>query len=137
MSKPFIICIVDDDKIYQYTTSKMIEANNIAKRIMVFSDGEEAMNFMTDNIANNTDLPDVIFLDVNMPIMDGWQFLEKYVDLKPRIGKKITLFMISSSNDPDDVERSKRISEISDYIIKPVTAQQFKEIIEELAEQHS
>jgi CheY-like chemotaxis protein len=128
-SKPFIICIVDDDSVYQFTTTRTIETHKLAKKILVFSDGEQAINFLMDNIANSADLPDVIFLDINMPIMDGWQFLEEYVTLKPNIGKKIIIYMISSSVDPVDLERANKMSEISDYIIKPVKPEMLKEII--------
>ncbi|MFX5957095.1 response regulator, partial [Acinetobacter baumannii] len=77
----------------------------LAKKILVFSDGEEALNFLSANIGDNNAVPDIIFLDINMPIMDGWQFLEEYIQLKPRIGKKVTLYMVSSSVDPADTQR--------------------------------
>jgi CheY-like chemotaxis protein len=128
-NKPFIICIVDDDEIYQFTTRKTIEVHNLARKILIFSDGEEAINFMIDNVANATDLPDIIFLDINMPIMDGFQFMEEYVRLKPRIRKKITIYMVTSSVNSEDIERAKSISEISDYIVKPINPEQFKAII--------
>lgn len=132
MTKPFIICIVDDDDVYQFTVTRTIETNKLAKKILIFSDGEEALNFLIDNIGKNEQLPDVIFLDINMPIMDGWQFLEEYVHIKPRIGKKITIYLVSSSVDPVDLEKASKINEISDYIIKPITPVQLKEIIEKL-----
>jgi CheY-like chemotaxis protein len=135
MSKPFIICIIDDDDVYQYTVTRTIEHNKLAKKILVFSDGEEAIQFLVDNISKNENLPDVIFLDINMPIMDGWQFLEEYVNLKPRIGKEITIYMVSSSVDSTDLERAKKISAISDYIIKPIKQEMLKEIIEALEKQ--
>jgi CheY-like chemotaxis protein len=132
MNKPFIICIVDDDNIYQFTTTRTIQTHKLAKKILIFSDGEEALNFLIDNIGNSETLPDIIFLDINMPIMDGWQFLEEYVMIKPKIGKKITIYMISSSVDPVDLKRAKAISEISDYIIKPINPEMLKEIINAL-----
>jgi CheY-like chemotaxis protein len=132
MTKPFIICIVDDDNVYQFTTTRTIETHKLAKKILIFSDGEEAIKFLVDNLGNSETLPDIIFLDINMPIMDGWQFLEEYVMLKPKIGKKITIYMISSSVDPADLERAKKISEISDYIIKPINPEMLKEIIDAL-----
>jgi CheY-like chemotaxis protein len=135
MSKPFIICIIDDDDVYQYTVTRAIEHNKLAKKILVFSDGEEAIQFLVDNISKNENLPDVIFLDINMPIMDGWQFLEEYVNLKPRIGKKITIYLVSSSVDSADLDKAKKISEISDYIIKPIKQEMLKEIIEALENQ--
>jgi CheY-like chemotaxis protein len=129
MSRPLIIFIVDDDEIYKYTMTKTIERQKIAKKILTFSDGEEAINFMIDNIGNSIDLPDIIFLDINMPIMDGFQFMEEYVLLKPRIGKKIVIYMVTSSVDPIDIDRAKKISEISNYIVKPIKADKLSEIM--------
>jgi CheY-like chemotaxis protein len=132
MTKPFIICIVDDDAIYQFTARKTIEVHGLAKKILIFSDGEEALNFMIENVANAIDLPDIIFLDINMPIMDGFQFMEEYIKLKPNLKKKVTIYMVTSSVNAIDIERAKNISEISDYIIKPINPQQFKEVINAL-----
>lgn len=130
MSKPFIICLIDDDDIYQFTFTKGLKSSKVAKRILVFSDGEEAMDFMLDNVSNPEALPDVIFLDINMPVMDGWEFLEEFVELKPKVGKEITIYMVSSSVDPADVDRAKAISDVSDYLIKPVGEDQLSKIIE-------
>jgi CheY-like chemotaxis protein len=132
MSKPFILCFIDDDEVYQYTITRSVNANQLAKKILIFSDGEQAMWFLIDNIANNENLPDIIFLDINMPIMDGWQFLTEYIKLKPRLGKTITIYLITSSVDPADYEQAKKISEISDYIVKPIHPQMLKEIIENI-----
>jgi CheY-like chemotaxis protein len=130
MSKPFILCFIDDDEVYQYTITRSVKTHDLAKKILIFSDGEEAMWFLIDNVANNENLPDIIFLDINMPIMDGWQFLEEYVKLKPRIGKVITIYMVTSSVDPVDEEYARKITEISDYIVKPVRPEMLKEIID-------
>ena len=135
MSKPFIICIVDDDDIYKFTMKKMIEMNKLARKLIIFSDGEEAINFMIDNVANSVNLPDVIFLDINMPIMDGFQFMEEYVKLKPKVGKKITIYMVTSSVDSADIDRAKSIAEISDYIVKPIKSEDLKNIIDDLEKQ--
>ncbi|WP_298364864.1 response regulator [uncultured Lutibacter sp.] len=132
MKKPFIICIVDDDEIYQYTITKTLDTQNLSRKVLMFSDGEEALEFMVDNIANIKDLPDLIFLDINMPIMDGFQFMEEYVKIAPRVGKNITIYMVSSSVDPVDIERAKKISEISDYIIKPIDSEELTKIINSL-----
>lgn len=132
MIKDVKICIVDDDMVYQFTTQKTIENLNLAHKIIAFYDGEEAINFLLDNLNNVVELPDVILLDINMPIMDGFQFMEEYVKVKPKVGKKITIYMVSSSVDPVDIERANRISEISDYVIKPLKPGQLQSIIESL-----
>ena len=131
MSSSINVCIVDDDDIYQFTMIKTLKSLKLTNRIKVFSDGEEALDFMLDNLHNDKELPDVIFLDIDMPIMDGFEFMEEYVKLKPKLGKKITIYMVSSSVDPVDIDRAKKISEITDYIIKPITQDQLTYIIQE------
>jgi CheY-like chemotaxis protein len=82
-----LIGILDDDKIYQFTLTRIINHNKQAERIITFSDGEKAIQYLTDNIATNENIPDIIFLDANMPIMDGWQFIEEYVRIETEIKK--------------------------------------------------
>ncbi|RXG23362.1 response regulator [Leeuwenhoekiella aequorea] len=137
MKDPFNICIVDDDDIYQFTMIKILESLNLSKKIILFSDGEEALDFMIGNLNKQNELPDVIFLDVNMPIMDGFQFMEEYIKIKPEVNKKIIIYMVSSSVDPVDIERAKSLNEISDYIIKPIKKGELVHIIKNLEEHGS
>ncbi|GAA4231731.1 response regulator [Postechiella marina] len=130
--KKYNICIVDDDEIYQFTISKMLKTFNFGDKIISFEDGEEALHYMMDNLNNEKELPDVIFLDINMPIMDGFQFMEEYVKIKPKLSKIVTIYMVSSSVDPVDIERARKIAEISDYIIKPIKPGELKTIIESI-----
>lgn len=132
MSRSVIICLVDDDDVYKFTFTKTLKSAKIPKKILMFSDGEEALDFMLDNLSNQSALPDVIFLDINMPIMDGWEFLEEFVELKPKVGKEITIYMVSSSIDPVDFEKAKKISAVSDYLIKPVNEDELLVIIEKM-----
>ena len=90
---------------------------------------------MLDNLDNEPEYPDVIFLDIDMPVMDGFQFMEEFIKIKPRIGKSITIYMVSSSIDPVDIERANNISAISDYIIKPIGLVRLKEIMENLLDE--
>ena len=128
------VCIIDDDLIYQFLAKEEIEYTNLVGKIMFFDDGEKALNFIKTVLDNDeiSALPDVIFLDINMPIMDGWQFLEEYILLKPRIGKKIVIYIVSSSIDMRDLDRARSISDISDYIIKPISNQRLVNIFTEL-----
>lgn len=134
MNNHFNICVIDDDDIYQFTITKILSSIKMNKKILLFSDGEEALDFMIDNLYSDSELPDVIFLDINMPIMDGFQFMEEYVKLKPKLNKEITIYMVSSSVDPVDIAKAKSISDISDYIIKPIEVKQLKAIMADLQE---
>lgn len=121
--------MVDDDDVYQFTFTKGLKQNEAAKDILVFSDGEEALGFMEQNFANAEALPDMIFLDINMPIMDGWQFLDEYIQLKPKLAKQIKIYMVSSSIDSADIDRAKAISEVTDYLIKPIDLDQLDSLL--------
>ena len=123
------ICIIDDDTIYQFTAKKTIEAINFDGNILSFFNGEEAINFLTKNGLEARVLPDIIFLDINMPVMDGWQFLDAFNKLKTTICKPIRIYMVSSSVDVDDIRKSKEQYGVNDYIVKPIHRDRFKEIL--------
>lgn len=123
------LTLVDDDDIFVFLTTKIIEQTNLVDLIKVFGNGLDAINFLKENKNNVDALPEIILLDLSMPIMNGWQFLEKYNKLNPTIGKKITIYICSSSISPDDITRAKTISEVSDYIIKPITKDKLIDLI--------
>ncbi len=132
ISKPLLIGIIDDDEVYQFTLTRIIKHHKLAERVLSFSDGEIALQFLTDNITTKENIPDVIFLDSNMPIMNGWQFIEEYANLETEIKKKVFIFMVSSLVNPAEVERARKINQISDYVIKPSRLEEVKEIIDNL-----
>lgn len=124
-----IIALVDDDKIFQLTASKTILATAITDSILQFENGEEALNFLRKNSADANALPDYIFLDINMPYIDGWMFLDDYNEIKRNLSKPISIYMVSSSIDPRDISRAKSNVNVKDYIVKPVTLEKFKELL--------
>lgn len=134
MNKLLKACIVDDDSIYRFTMTKTLESTKLPMDIVVFNDGEETLNFMLANLNKVSELPDVIFLDIDMPVMDGFQFMEEYAKIEHKIGKHITIYMVSSSLDPVDIAKAHKISAISDYMVKPVGSVRLKTIIEEILE---
>lgn len=129
------LCLVDDDYVFRFLTCKVIEGTSLVKNIQVFSNGLEAINFLKSVRETPEEQPDVILLDLTMPIMDGWGFLDEFTQLKPGLEKKITLYIVSSSIDPDDIERSKKISAVTDFIIKPITREKFLDMIKDLIEE--
>jgi CheY-like chemotaxis protein len=117
--------VIDDDDTFQFLAGEVIKSTEIVNNICYFSNGAEAINFLESIKDHPEKLPEVIFLDLFMPVMDGWGFLREYTSLKPRLNKKIKLYILSSSIDPADMERSKAISEVTDFIIKPITRDKF------------
>jgi CheY-like chemotaxis protein len=124
------MALVDDDEVFVFLTRKAIEKSNLVEVIKVFGNGLEALNFLKENSEHPEVLPELILLDLSMPIMDGWQFLDEFVKLNPRINRTIVIYICSSSISPRDIIKAREICAVSDYIIKPVTKEKLVEIIE-------
>jgi response regulator of citrate/malate metabolism len=124
-----IVCLIDDDRIYQFTAQKTIEATQLVSKVISFQHGKEAMHFLTANNANTESLPDIIFLDINMPEMDGWGFLDAFKGIKGQLSKSIVIYMVSSSVDEYDLRRSSEYEEVKNYLIKPVIKERFAEVL--------
>ncbi|GAA4273580.1 response regulator [Aquimarina gracilis] len=125
------VCIIDDDNIYINLVSKIIELRRLSETVLVFNNGKEAMDFFQKSIENKEkpEVPQVIFLDINMPVMDGWQFLSEFSRIKNKITEDIDLYVVSSSIDTRDIERAKSIDVVSDYIPKPIKIDDFERIL--------
>ncbi|WNH10485.1 response regulator [Thalassobellus suaedae] len=132
MNKIKNLTLVDDDDVFVLLTKIAIKKTNLVDQIMVFSNGLDALIFLKEMKNNEDALPEIIFLDLSMPIMDGWQFLEEFSKLHPELAKKVTIYICSSSISPRDILRAKTINEVSDYIIKPITKDKLEDIIHRL-----
>lgn len=112
------IAIVDDDSIFQFTTKVKIEKLQLASSIEIFNDGDEIYKHLQE--AEKEEWPDIVLLDINMPIVDGWDFLEMYRDLSPELHNHISIFMLSSSINPVDVDKAKENEFVKEYVTKPI-----------------
>lgn len=126
-----IIALIDDDETFIYISKRLLKGIDNIKQIEVFNNGLDALNYIKSNSKNPELLPEIIFLDLSMPIMDGWQFLEEFINLNPTDLKKIIIYICSSSISPHDINRAKSISAVTDYIIKPLCKEDFGRLINE------
>ena len=122
--------LIDDDEIFQFILLHAIKEINPLINIHHFTDGEKGIDYLKKNLNIISNLPDLVLLDINMPFMDGWEFLKEFKALKPSIEKDITIYMLTSSDDPDDIKKAKKIESLSGYLVKPVTKNELKVIIE-------
>jgi CheY-like chemotaxis protein len=119
--KKKIIWVIDDDIIYQTIINKLIQKSGVISSHASFSNGNEAINALKNTLEDNDQLPDIILLDINMPIMDGWEFMEEIKMIKSKVSKKIIIYIVSSSIAPEDKNKSKTFTDIYGYIPKPVS----------------
>lgn len=119
-----IVCIVDDDPIHVFTTKRALQLENVCKSIMVFKDGKEAFDRLRAIHTSSDLLPDVILLDLNMPIWDGWDFLDEFT--KIQTPKQIKIYITSSSESPEDLAKAKTYEAVSSFIVKPLTVEKLK-----------
>ena len=131
MAPQLNICIIDDDPIVQFTLRKQIEHLSVPSTIFSFLDGEQALRFFQSDDINDK-LPDIVFLDINMPIMDGWTFMENFAPIYPQLEKEIVLHILSSSTFEDDINKSKLFPMITSYLTKPLIGQAFKDVFDPL-----
>ncbi|WBL23605.1 response regulator [Zunongwangia sp. HRR-M8] len=127
MKKIDLACIIDDDPIFVFSAKKIMELADFCNGFLVFGNGEEALNHLRALISSDKELPDVILLDLNMPVMDGWEFLENFIQIKSE--KAITIYIVSSSVDPSDINKAKSYDHVNNYIVKPVTIDSLKKVL--------
>jgi CheY-like chemotaxis protein len=114
------ICLIDDDEIYLFLMKKSFNAMGVDNEVLSFLNGADALEELIKLKSNNEDLPSIIFLDINMPIMDGWEFLTEFRKINATVLNEISVYIVSSSIASEDIEKSKTFPEIVDYLTKPV-----------------
>ncbi|MBQ4916175.1 response regulator [Maribacter sp. MMG018] len=130
MKKFKLISIVDDDPIAIFGIHKMLNITVECETIESYENGKVALDGLTKRFQNSEAIPEVIFLDINMPIMDGWQFLEEFIKLP--IPKKIRINIVTSSIDPYDKEKWESYKDQTHHLItfnnKPMKKDDIAEI---------
>lgn len=130
MKKIKTICIIDDDPIFRFGTKKMMETVLYSIKFLVFKNGKDAYDNLLPQLQLNTNLPDVIFLDLNMPVMDGWQFLDELIKIP--MAENIPIYIVSSSVDSRDIKKAKTYKLVSKYIVKPFSVSKIQKLMREL-----
>lgn len=127
------ILLIDDSRGTNSLNKRLLEELNIAKKVSTASNGMQALDYLISlNDDGGFPKPDLIYLDINMPVMDGYQFLEKFTELKNTVQTDNSVFMLSSSASEIDLTKSSSFSIVKGYQTKPLTPEKVFESLKSL-----
>lgn len=121
------VLLVDDDAVSNFINEMTLQEMNFSNFIHVSENGKEALHYLTQSLMEREEYPELILLDINMPVMDGFQFLEEFEKLPSNIRKSIRVVMLTSSNATLDISKAKRYN-INGYIVKPLCKSKLEEV---------
>jgi CheY-like chemotaxis protein len=121
------VLIVDDNQITCLILSEILEKYQLD--ITCFNEAESALEYLQKESNNLNALPEIIFLDINLPAMDGWDFLNEFIELNTQIAKRINIYLISSSNSDTDMEKALTYSIVKGYLVKPLIEEDIVRIL--------
>lgn len=125
-------CIIDDDPIAIYGIKKSMKEIDFCNTLIIYNNGQDAIDGLNTMVEEGTVLPAIILLDLNMPIMDGWEFLEDFIKIPNSNTEKVTIYIISSSIDPRDILKAKNYSLVSSYILKPIKSNDLVKLLSDI-----
>src|SRR3990170_1867707 len=122
------VLLVDDDHICNFLMRKALIHLGSATEIVSVLNGQQAIDLITDYSTNSRNLPEVIFLDINMPVMDGFAFLEVYNNLELVDKQNVKIIIVSSSDNPNDKLRAQALG-VKDFLLKPVNEDKLRSVL--------
>ncbi|MBK0381550.1 response regulator [Pedobacter sp. SD-b] len=126
------ILIIDDDEINNFIAAKLIGKVQEHTVVNTCLNGLEGINYIKAKLNDEANFPDIIFLDINMPVMNGWEFLALYDQLDSPLKKKASIYMLSSSVYNEDIEKASVYPVVNKFISKPLTVEKIKDLFSEL-----
>ena len=127
------IMLIDDDDDDNFIHERAIKKNNGANVVVAVKSGKEALEYLKQMKDPPTDL---IFLDINMPTMNGWEFLQEYEKLNTELRGRVIILMLTTSGNADDMIKAKKWDFVSDFVTKPLTKDKMHEIAEKYFNKH-
>lgn len=133
MPKPVrLAAIIEDDEIHCFIITSLMAAQQFAEQTITFSHGQQALDYLSAHGHVPDQLPDVIILDITMPVMDAWEFLDHFKEIKGSLSKKIPVFVLTTSIFESDEHKATAYPEVAGFIVKPLKGEDLDHIAAEL-----
>lgn len=129
MKKLNTILLIDDDKATNFMHKLIIGKENCTENIVSIENGEDALTYLQTKVDGKYPNPELIFLDINMPGMNGWEFLEKFKEINQSTQKSKVVVMLTTSTDPFDRKKAETINQVSDFKSKPLSSEMIQNIL--------
>lgn len=122
------LILIDDEPIFHKIVQMTLKHSELSNHATYSADGEAVLDYLEEKSEESNLLPDYIFVDLYMPRFSGWDFLNRFQKIYRNLKKNINIYIVSSSIDPRDIDRSKTYPFVTTFISKPVMKQVFEEI---------
>ncbi len=126
------ILLIDDDEAVNFIHNRVIKKAGCTNDVVVARNGQEGIEFLTTKVDGKYPQPDLIFLDINMPVMNGWEFLAEYKKLEKEQKGRELIVMLTTSLNPDDKEMAKKIGDIDNFHPKPLDVENLNKILQKV-----
>lgn len=123
-----LVMLVDDNDTDNFISRRIIEITNFARNVEIKNSGKGALEYLEEHKSNPEKLPDIIFLDINMPIVDGFVFLYEFEKFSPEVKEKCKVIILSSSDNKRDIDKIVNNENVIKFITKPLTEVALEEI---------
>ncbi|XMO85683.1 response regulator [Algibacter sp. AS12] len=130
--KKIKILFIDDDKATNFLNKHLAKGRENIESIYLKHSGFEAMEFLEGCCTETENIPNLIFLDINMPAMNGWEFLEEFYTLDENLVNQIKVIILSSSDDPGDLKRFENNGKLLDFLRKPLNVKALDSVLQKV-----
>lgn len=124
------VLLIDDDAISNFLSKSMIEKSGVFEKVEVFNSAVKALDYLKKQETEKEDFPEVILLDVMMPVMDGFAFLDELIRFESDSSKKVKVCMLTSSLDPKDKQQADSYPQVIDFMSKPINQEKIRKFVE-------
>jgi len=122
------VLLIDEDATNNLIFKKLANSTKLSDDLITCISALDGLEYLSDCLKSGNALPEIIFLDIKMPIMNGWEFLDEFQKLKTKFDSPIKIFILSTSNNPNDFDKAQKYDDVQKYLVKPLSIKTLKEI---------